>query len=164
MTQQLTSDELLELLSKADSGPWKLHTVEIPHHLQNPRAPEPHYDRSIYTAWDNPQLKGPEPIMVTATGVPAVKGDPPVKFVFIDEANAKLMEMAPTLAAEVLALRAKNERLRMGLSQGLTDIELEEALGSEGIFVWGPDGERFVRMFAVVMKGRITLTTKDAGQ
>lgn len=36
----------------------------------------------------------------------------------------------------------------------LSDIEAEDALTSEGIFVWGPDGERFERMFAVVMKRR----------
>lgn len=36
----------------------------------------------------------------------------------------------------------------------LTDIEMETALTSEGIHVWGPDGERFERMFAVVMKSR----------
>ena len=36
----------------------------------------------------------------------------------------------------------------------LTDVEVEAALTSEGIHVWGPDGERFERMFAVVMKMR----------
>lgn len=37
----------------------------------------------------------------------------------------------------------------------LSDCEIEDALKSEGIFVWGPDGERFQRMFAVVMKLRM---------
>lgn len=39
---------------------------------------------------------------------------------------------------------------------GLTDVEAEAALTSEGIFVWGPDGERFERMFNVVMSARKT--------
>lgn len=33
-------------------------------------------------------------------------------------------------------------------------FEVEAALQSEGIFVWGPDGERFERMFEVVMNIR----------
>ena len=40
------------------------------------------------------------------------------------------------------------------LSPDLTDVEAEAALTSEGIHVWGPDGDRFQRMFATVMKMR----------
>ena len=36
--------------------------------------------------------------------------------------------------------------------------EIEAALTSEGIYVWGPDGERFERMFDVVMIGRRALS------
>jgi len=41
------------------------------------------------------------------------------------------------------------------LTGPLSDCEKEEALISEAIYVWGPDGERFERMFDVVMKSRI---------
>lgn len=55
------------------------------------------------------------------------------------------------LEAEVARLEDKNERIG---SPDLSDFEVETALTSEGIFCWGPDGERFERMFSVVMKAR----------
>lgn len=45
---------------------------------------------------------------------------------------------------------------RDGVVHELTDVEAEAALTSEGIYVWGPDGERFERMFNVVMSARKT--------
>lgn len=76
------------------------------------------------------------------------------------QANARLIAMAPTLAARVIELEAENKRLREGLESELADTEAEDALTSEGIGTWGPDGERFERMFAVVMKARAALEDK----
>jgi hypothetical protein len=104
--------DLQKLLAEATRGPWELRTVSIPHYLQNERSPEPHHDRSIYTAWEHPQLKDGEPIVVIATGAPAVKGGEYVGFLHIDEANARLIAMAPELAARVIELEAENKRLR----------------------------------------------------
>lgn len=39
-------------------------------------------------------------------------------------------------------------------STELTDVEIEAALATEGIYVWGPDGEKFERMFRAVMHPR----------
>jgi hypothetical protein len=69
------------------------------------------------------------------------------------------------VAAAISALEAamqpgegEVERLQDEVESALTikllDYEIEEALVSEGIYVWGPDGERFERMFAVVMNAR----------
>jgi hypothetical protein len=107
--------DLQKLLAEATRGPWELRTVSIPHYLQNERSPEPHYDRSIYTAWEHPQLKDGEPVVVIATGVSAVKGGEYVSFLHIDEANARLIAMAPDLAARVIELEAEIRR-RDGLS------------------------------------------------
>lgn len=41
------------------------------------------------------------------------------------------------------------------LAAKLSDCELEDALTGEGIVVWGPDGERFARMFEKVMASRL---------
>lgn len=49
---------------------------------------------------------------------------------------------------------AFEDRLEDALTTEIDDVEIEDALVSEGIHVWGPDGERFQRMFAVVMKLR----------
>ena len=51
--------------------------------------------------------------------------------------------------------------LREVLSERLTDNEIEDALRSEGVTTWGPDGERFERMFAVVMKLRAAQQEKN---
>ena len=52
---------------------------------------------------------------------------------------------------------AREDTLEDALNEQLTDVEIEDALVSEGIHTWGPDGERFERMFAVVMKLRAAL-------
>lgn len=45
-------------------------------------------------------------------------------------------------------------KLLHALRVDVEDFEIEPALNAEGIFVWGPDGERFLRMFGVVMRAR----------
>lgn len=71
---------------------------------------------------------------------------------------AEAADMIESLSAEVAAIRverdALEDRLEDVLSPEVTDVEIEDALTSEGIYVWGPDGERFERMFAIVMKSR----------
>jgi hypothetical protein len=57
----------------------------------------------------------------------------------------------------------QSDALVEALSEQLTDTEIEDALVSEGIHTWGPDGERFERMFAVVMRLRAALA-KAEGQ
>jgi hypothetical protein len=75
----------------------------------------------------------------------------------LDEAEQALENAAREIAARVIELQAENKRLREGLAPDLTDTEAEDALTSEGIGTWGSDGERFERMFAVVMKARAAL-------
>lgn len=58
---------------------------------------------------------------------------------------------------------AQSDALEDALSEQLTDTEIEDALVSEGITTWGPDGERFERMFAVVMKLRAALQEQSNG-
>ncbi len=53
-----------------------------------------------------------------------------------------------------LALIGEVRRLR---SPELEDVEVEAALNSVGITVWGPDGERFQKMFAAAMSARQAL-------
>jgi hypothetical protein len=65
-------------------------------------------------------------------------------------------------AAEIAALRqSQTDALEDALTEQLTDTEIEDALVSEGIYVWGPEGDRFERMFAVVMKLRAALKEKN---
>lgn len=69
-------------------------------------------------------------------------------------------DIMPYIAAHRHA--AMLEGVRLGLEAGagpLDDvgIEIEDALVSEGIFTWGSDGERFERMFEVVMTQRRAL-------
>ena len=45
-----------------------------------------------------------------------------------------------------------------------TALEIEDALVSEGIYMWGPDGERFERMFEVVMKQRRAIDIAKLGE
>lgn len=57
-------------------------------------------------------------------------------------------------AAEYRNVYRLQNALADALSHELNDTEIEDAMKSEGIYTWGPDGERFERMFAVVMKLR----------
>ena len=54
-------------------------------------------------------------------------------------------------ADRIEALEAENERLR---STNLTDVELEAACHAVGIFLYGPDAERFEKMFDAAMTAR----------
>jgi len=64
---------------------------------------------------------------------------------------------ADAMIARIEALEAENARLR---DPQLADYEAEAALASEGVYVWGPDGEEFERMFRVAMEARAALATK----
>jgi hypothetical protein len=54
--------------------------------------------------------------------------------------------------------------LEAALAPELSDVEAEAALVSEGIHTWGPDAERFERMFAVVMRHRQALDPRLTGK
>ena len=51
-----------------------------------------------------------------------------------------------------------DEGFKDGSASKLTDVELEAALTEVGIFVYGPDAERFEKMFAAAMKCRFLLS------
>ena len=68
-----------------------------------------------------------------------------------------LHNSADAMIARIEALEAENARLR---DPQLADYEAEAALASEGVYVWGPDGEEFERMFRVAMEARAALATK----
>lgn len=70
---------------------------------------------------------------------------------------AIVSEMNETLRAEVERWKTVH---CVAVDHEVTDVEIEDALKSEGIYVWGPDGERFQRMFAVVMKLRAALASE----
>ena len=70
---------------------------------------------------------------------------------------------ADLIDAPAMTDDTRSDALREALSEQLTDTEIEDALVSEGIHTWGPDGERFERMFAVVMRLRAALA-KAEGQ
>lgn len=72
--------------------------------------------------------------------------------------NREFAKLAWEHKADIIAaLRAGEkieDRLEDALRNELTDVEVEDALTSEGVFVWGPDGERFERMFKRVADAR----------
>lgn len=79
-------------------------------------------------------------------------------FDLLAEVATEAADLIESLSAEVAAIRverdALEDHLEDALSPEVTDVEIEDALTSEGVYVWGPDGERFERMFAIVMKSR----------
>lgn len=65
--------------------------------------------------------------------------------------TSALVNDAPQIAkdkARIVELEDKVEALG---SPTLLDFEIEDALKAEKIYVWGPAGEQFERMFKVVM-------------
>jgi hypothetical protein len=87
MTQQPTSDELRELLSEATDGPWFAEVDEN-------KSPD-----DVWLVYSSDQYTNDGDNLICETNV--LGGD-----------DASLIALAPTLAAEVLALRAENERLQ----------------------------------------------------
>lgn len=95
-------------------GPWKVFRQEIPIHFGGN-----HIERRIGTEWNHPQLRGSYPVVTTATGVPAVDGDPPIQFTSIGEKDAahiaacnpaamtELLATIDSLRAEMAGVRAK---------------------------------------------------------
>lgn len=66
-------------------------------------------------------------------------------------------------ADAILPLMEKVAQAAIDASAGPLDdcgAEIETALTTEGIYVWGPDGERFERMFEAVMTKRRALSPK----
>jgi aminopeptidase N len=93
-----------ETLEKwARRGPFQVREREIPHHIND----RPHIERTIYTKWIDPQLKAIAPVAVVASGAPEKEGQSWVKYLYIDKGDAECLAAAPTLAQEVLDLRAK---------------------------------------------------------
>ncbi len=72
----------------------------------------------------------------------------------------RVQDAYAALEAENRALRERCERLGANEPDG---VECEAALTGEGIHMWGPDGDRFVRMFAAAMKVRAALVNKGVG-
>ena len=68
--------------------------------------------------------------------------------------SGDLPALLAALVAERDGLAAKLARIDC---HELTDVEIEAALTSEGVHTWGPDGERFERMFRAAMKARTTI-------
>ena len=75
----------------------------------------------------------------------------------IEQLEAEKAARAKTIM-ENAALKAEIERLR---STNLTDVELEAACHAVGIFVYGPDAERFEKMFDAAMTARTALERID---
>lgn len=50
--------------------------------------------------------------------------------------------------------RELEDAIELVLTAEISDSEAERVLASEGIYTWGPDAERFERMFAFLMKMR----------
>lgn len=73
-------------------GPWQVIERRLPHYLGSE-----HKARMIFTAWDDPQLKGPYPVVCTSIGIPEHKGDPAIHFCGISEADARLIAQSPRL-------------------------------------------------------------------
>lgn len=79
-------------MSKHTPGPWKVVTEEHPHYLGGT-----HVERRIFTVWKHPQLKDSMGVVNNSIGIPAIKGDPAVRFVSIEEADAHLIASAPAM-------------------------------------------------------------------
>lgn len=76
---------------------------------------------------------------------------------------ADLIEELEAEIARKDALMEKVAQAAIDASAGPLDdcgVEIETALTTEGIYVWGPDGERFERMFEAVMARRRALSPK----
>lgn len=91
-------------MSKHTPGPWVV--IERRHPYKD--GSKAHIERNIYTEWDHPQLRGKYPIACVSVGI-GMDGEKAVKFVHIDEANARLISAAPDLLE---ALRDFSEYVR----------------------------------------------------
>lgn len=77
--------------NKFTPGPWQVIEIKHPHKLGE------HTERVIATAWDHPQLKAPDPIVVQSRAMGPSGWDNPIKITSISEANARLIAAAPCL-------------------------------------------------------------------
>lgn len=71
-----------------------------------------------------------------------------------ERARVAARHRSTAATAERARIVALEDALETMGNPEVSDIEIEDALKAEGIYVWGLDGERFCRMFAIVMKLR----------
>ena len=81
--------ELRALESEATPGPWQVHVEAL---AQSELGKEKgrgggSVERSIHTAWDHPQLRGPAPVVTASVGPYQV----PDRCIYISEGNAALI-------------------------------------------------------------------------
>lgn len=58
-------------------------------------------------------------------------------------------------------IQRREQQAAEAMRVGPSDVEMEAALTGEGIYTWGPDGDRFLRMFAAVMAIRALPTQEN---
>lgn len=94
-----TSDLPTDEVDVHTRGPWKIYETRYKHYLNGE-----HIERNIGTEWDHAQLKGPVPIATVAIGVGETEGAGAIKFLNIDEMDAKLIAAAPELLYALSAM------------------------------------------------------------
>jgi len=100
-------EELERLLAEATRGDWRVIEEIIPHYRGGS-----HIERSIITAWDHPQLKGPYSILTMSYGLGEKKSSPARALLYIKKENADLLVALRNHADELIAAYKENERNR----------------------------------------------------
>ena len=121
MTLLAALERVIELDSHAVRGPWKVFENTIPSYLGD------HIERTIYTEWDHPQLRGPYPVVCISTGIGPEQGAAPVQFVHISAESAALIIALRNLVTahgpELLAALRDADRLAYWMTNRFTTIE-----------------------------------------
>lgn len=121
------ADELEWLMAEATRAPWQALVREYPHYLDSHPCGK-HKEWTIHTAYDDPQLKGPYPIITMCVGLGETKDSPPIHMVGLRERDALLIiHLANNAGAIVRLVRAAQHANAMSI-QGDTHKELRAAL------------------------------------
>lgn len=102
-------------MSKHTPGPWKIVTERYGLHSFDSYIDE----ITIHTAYDDPQLHGPAPVVTMATSVNVDRT--PLHTVYIGEANARLIAAAPDLLEALHDAHATLSAMRLKSMEKLVE-------------------------------------------
>jgi len=113
-------------LKNATPGPWQVAITQHPYNAQArppfPSATGKHIERRIFTTWDHPQSKSPDPVVTGSVGISGTPGKP-VHMVRISEPDASyIVACNPANIRALLDHVSELERAltRLGSMEGFT--------------------------------------------